>query len=82
MKWAGRGWACAVVMTATVAAAPAVAQELSEKATMTFMEYAWTLTPERFTKPNGETIIIDKSKKGEIAIPLDVAREVIRAGRL
>ena len=82
MKWAGRGWACAVVMAATVAAAPAVAQELSEKATMTFMEYAWTLTPERFTKPNGETIIIDKTKKAEVTIPLDVAREIIRAGRL
>jgi len=82
MKWAGRGWACAVVMTATVAAAPAVAQELSEKATLTFMEYAWTLTPERFTKPNGETIIIDKSKRTEITIPLDVARDIIRAGRL
>jgi hypothetical protein len=82
MTWAGRGWACAVVLAATVAAAPAVAQELSEKATMTFMEYAWTLTPERFTKPNGETIIIDKSKRAEVLVPLDVAREIIRAGRL
>jgi len=82
MKWAGRGWACAVVMAATVAAAPAVAQELSEKATMTFMEYAWTLTPERFTKPNGETIIIDKTKRAEVTVPLDVARDIIRAGRL
>ena len=82
MKWAGRGWACAVVMAATFAAAPANAQELSEKATLTFMEYAWTLTPERFTKPNGETILIDKTKRDEVTIPLDVAREVIRAGRL
>jgi hypothetical protein len=82
MKWAGRGLACAVVMAATFAAAPAHAQELSEKATLTFMEYAWTLTPERFTKPNGETILIDKTKRAEVTIPLDVAREVIRAGRL
>jgi hypothetical protein len=82
MKWAGRGWACAVVLAATVAAAPANAQELSEKATRTFMEYAWTLTPERFTKPNGETILIDKTKRDQVAIPLDIAREVIRAGRL
>ncbi|MDH4981770.1 hypothetical protein [Hyphomicrobium sp. D-2] len=62
--------------------APASAQELSEKATRTFMEYSWTLTPERFTKPNGETILIDKSKRDEVQVPLDVAREVIRAGRL
>lgn len=82
MEWAGRGFACAVVMAATFAAAPAHAQELSEKATLTFMEYAWTLTPERFTKPNGETILIDKTKRAEVTIPLDVAREVIRAGRL
>ena len=82
MKWAGRGLACAVVMAASFAAVPADAQELSEKATLTFMEYAWTLTPERFTKPNGETILIDKTKRAEVTIPLDVAREVIRAGRL
>ena len=82
MKWAGRGWACAVVMAASFATVPANAQELSEKATLTFMEYAWTLTPERFTKPNGETILIDKTKRDQVTIPLDVAREVIRAGRL
>jgi hypothetical protein len=83
MKWAGRGWACAVLMTAAAyAAAPASAQELSEKATRTFMEYAWTLTPERFTKPNGETILIDKTKRDDVMVPLDVAREVIRVGRL
>jgi hypothetical protein len=69
-------------MSATLAAAPVSAQELSEKATRTFMEYAWTLTPERFTKPNGETILIDKTKRDEVLIPLDVARDVIRAGRL
>jgi hypothetical protein len=82
MKWAGRGWACAVVLTATVAAVPANAQELSEKAARTFMEYAWTLTPERFTKPNGETILIDKTKRDAVMVPLDVARDIIRAGRL
>jgi hypothetical protein len=71
-----------MAMAATCAAAPASAQELSEKATRTFMEYAWTLTPERFTKPTGETILIDKTKRSETEVPLDVAREVIRAGRL
>ena len=82
MKRAGRVWACAMVAVAVVAATPAGAQELSEKATRTFMQYAWTLTPERFTKPNGETILIDKTKGDAVLIPLDVAREVIRAGRL
>jgi hypothetical protein len=74
--------AFAALLAAGVAATPARAQELSEKATRAFMEYAWSLTPEAFTKPNGETILIDKTKKNEVMIPLDVAREVIRAGRL
>jgi hypothetical protein len=80
---AGKGWACAALLAAGVVAAPANAQEqLSEKATHAFMEYAWSLTPEAFTKPNGETIQIDKKKKAEVLVPLDVARDVIRVGRL
>ena len=82
MKWAGKGLACVAAMAPALAVTPVSAQELSEKATRTFMEYSWTLTPERFTKPNGETILIDKTKRAEIEVPLDVAREVIRAGRL
>ena len=82
MRMAGRSWACAAMLAAGVMAAPASAQELSEKATRAFMEYAWSLTPEAFTKPTGETILIDKKKKAEVLIPLDVAGEVIRAGRL
>jgi len=82
MRMAGKGWACAVLLAACVVGLPASAQELSEKATRAFMEYAWSLTPEAFTKPNGETIQIDKKKKDQVLIPLDVARDVIRVGRL
>ena len=82
MRRAGISWACAAFLAAGVAVSPAVAQELSEKATKAFMEYAWSLTPEAFTKPNGETILIDKTKKDQVLIPLDLAREVIRVGRL
>jgi len=46
------------------------------------MEYAWQLTPAAFTKPDGTTIQIDKKKKGDVMVPLDVARKIIRAGRL
>jgi hypothetical protein len=70
------------LLAASVVAGPAHAQELSEKATRAFMEYAWSLTPEAFTKPNGETIQIDKKKKAEVLIPVEVARDVIRVGRL
>lgn len=82
MRRAGRSLACATFLVASFAVMPASAQDLSEKATRAFMEYAWSLTPEAFTKPNGETIQIDKTKRDEVMVPLDVARDVIRAGRL
>jgi hypothetical protein len=62
--------------------ASAGAQELSEHAVKSFMEYAWSLTPQQFSKPDGSVILIDKSKKDEVLVPLDVARDVIKAGRL
>src|SRR5476649_503868 len=82
MRRAGIGLACAALLAVGAAVPASAQQELSEKATRAFMEYAWSLTPEAFTKPNGETIQIDKSKKAEVMIPLDVARDVIHAGRL
>lgn len=63
-------------------AAPAGAQELSEHAVRSFMEYAWSLTPQQFSKPDGSVIVIDKNKKAEVEVPIDVARDVIKAGRL
>ena len=82
MRMAGWTWACGALLAAGAVLAPVNAQELSEKATQTFMEYAWQLTPAAFTKPDGTTIQIDKKKKGDVMVPLDVARKVIRAGRL
>ena len=82
MRTAGWIWACGAFLAAGTAAVPVSAQELSEKATQTFMQYAWQLTPEAFTKPDGTTIQIDKNKPDEVLVPLDVAREAIRAGRL
>jgi len=64
------------------ATAPAGAQELSEHAVRSFMEYAWSLTPQQFSKPDGSVIVIDKTKKAQVEVPLDVARRVIMAGRL
>jgi hypothetical protein len=64
------------------ASVPAGAQELSEHAVRSFMEYAWSLTPQQFSKPDGSVIVIDKNKKSEVEVPLDVARDVIKVGRL
>lgn len=63
-------------------AAHASAQGLSDKAVDTFMRYAWSLTPKKFTKPNGESIVIDRTKKEDIMVPPAKAREIILVGRL
>lgn len=60
----------------------ASAQDLSEKSIKTIMEYAWTFTPDRFTRPNGQTIEIDRKNKEAVVVPFDVAAEIIKAGRL
>ena len=73
--------ACAAAL-ALGAALPASAQELSEKSVRSFMEYAWSLTPQQFSKQDGTVIVIDKKKKDEVMVPIDVAREVIRVGRI
>jgi hypothetical protein len=72
----------AATLLAAGGAGSASAQQMSEKSIRTLMEYAWALTPDRFTKPNGETIEIDRKKRAEIEVPIDTAGEVIRVGRL
>lgn len=61
---------------------PAAAQELSDKSVKTFMDYAWSLVPARFTKPNGEVVEVDKKKKDEVMVSPELAREIIRVGRI
>jgi hypothetical protein len=84
----GRFVAAAVMaplLTLTVltgAAVPAVAQDISDKTVASFMNYAWGLTPARFTKPDGATVDIDKNDRAKSEVAIEVAREVIRAGRL
>ena len=46
------------------------------------MDYAWAITPDRFTKPNGQTVEIDRNNRKIAEVPLDTAREIIRVGRL
>lgn len=74
--------AAALLAGAGASLSPAMAQELSDKSVRTFMDYAWSLVPTRFTKPNGEVIEVDKKKKDEVMVPADLAREIIRVGRV
>lgn len=65
-----------------IMAAPVNAQELSERAVRTFMDYAWSLTPAKFTKPDGSSVEIDKKNRSAVQVPMDTAREVIMVGRM
>ena len=65
--------------------APSLAQtkELSDTSVRSLMNYAWTLMPgPKVTTQDGKEIIIDDSKRDEIMVPVDAAREVIKVGRL
>lgn len=74
--------ALALAVATAGTAISADAKELSEKSVRTFMEYAWSLVPAQFTKPSGEIVQVDKKKKDDVLVPVDVAREIIRVGRI
>jgi hypothetical protein len=63
-------------------ALPVAAQELSDASIKSFMDYAWSLVPQQFTKPDGKTITVDKKKKEDVMVPVEVAREVVKVGRI
>ena len=76
------------VAQAAPADAEAQAKSLSDESVLTIMNYAWLQTPPRFTKPDNTVVEIDKGKPGAdekqrqaVTVPVDVAREVIIAGR-
>ena len=84
-KRAGVG--ASILLAAAVAAAgsaPAQAQnkELSDKSVQLLMQYAWALTPPKFTAPDGKTIEVDKTKPKDVIVSIDVARDVVRVARL
>jgi hypothetical protein len=75
--------AIALAGAATLASAASSAEgELSDKSVQVIMEYAWSLTPAQYSKKDGTVIMVDKSKPDQAMVPLDVAREVVRVGRL
>lgn len=86
-RWSG--WLLAGALTANLllgglAGTPAVAQgkDLSENSIKTLMDYAWAITPAKFTLPSGKEIVVDLNNRAAAMVPIDVAREVIKVGRL
>jgi hypothetical protein len=79
----GAGFLCAALFAAVASApAPAQTKELSEKSVKLLMQYAWALTPPKFTSPEGKVIEVDKTKPKDVIVAVDVAREVIKVARL
>lgn len=78
------GWATGVVCIAVFAlAAPAVAADkLSDKSITVLMDWAWKTLPNKFTTPEGKVIVVDRAKKNEVVVPIDVARHIIEIARL
>jgi hypothetical protein len=77
----GAGLMCAAII-ALLSGGSGQAQEKdpSDNSVRMFMKYAWVLLPEKFTSPNGKTIVVDKKKPKEIDIPIEVAREAVKVG--
>lgn len=79
------GVTAAALAGATVLSTSAMAAgegELSDKSVQVIVEYAWTMTPAQFSKKDGTVIVVDKSKREQAMVPIDVAREVVRVGRI
>jgi hypothetical protein len=81
---AGIGAALAVFMAFATAtggmAQTEKGKELSDRTVRVLMEYAWQILPDKFKAPSGKLIEVDKTKREENMVPVDVAREVIRVG--
>lgn len=77
------GVACGATVLALLGA-PAFSQtrDLSERTVQVLVDYAWKFTPSKFTPPSGKTIEVDKTKRELSMIPMDVASDVVRVGRL
>ena len=72
--------AVALMPFAGASAQSAAPKELSERSVKVLMDYAWTILPAKFTTPEGKVIEVDKKKPKEALVPVEPAREVIKAG--
>ena len=74
----------AVAVAGPLSAGPAAAQgkDLSDKSIQTLMDYAWAITPAKFTLPSGKEIVVDLNNRAAAMIPIETARDVVKVGRL
>jgi hypothetical protein len=73
---------CGLVFAIGVGPREATAAELSEKSVKVLMNWAWEIVPDKFTTPTGKVIEVDKTKKDEVMVPVEVGRDIIKVARL
>ena len=70
-----------VLLSATTIVAPlaahAQAKPQNDRAVTLLMDFALSTIPRQFRQPNGEVVTIDRTKKGEIVVPLEKAKEIV-----
>jgi hypothetical protein len=70
-----------VLLAATMIAPPmavhAQAKAQNDRAVTLLMNFALNTIPRQFRQPNGEVISIDRTKKDEIVVPIEKAREIV-----
>ena len=76
---AGFTLAITTVVVATGASAPANAQ-ISDQSVNWYIQFVWNNMGAQFSDRDGTVVRINKSKKDEIIVPIDVARHVIVGG--
>ncbi len=79
---AGAGIAGACMLAASVTGVQAQGKDLSDNSVKTLMNYAWAMTPPRFTTPENKVIEVDKTKPQAVIVPIEVGREVVKVARL
>lgn len=80
-KGAGAAIGLALLFFACTVPTSASAQQLSDDAVKKYMDYAWDMLPDKFTKPDGKLIKIDKAQRASVDLPVEVGRDAILAGR-
>ena len=75
-------FAAAAVLLASQLPAAAQNKDLSDKSITTLMDYAWAITPPKFTLPSGKEIVVDLKNRAAAMVPIENAREIVRVGRL
>jgi hypothetical protein len=82
---AGLAASLAVAATAITAVPGARAEPAtgpSDELVKAVIDYAWAMIPTQFSNKDGNVIVVDKSKRDAVMVPMEVAREVVRVGRV